>query len=51
MEDSMEKEDTAVVLYQKMGNQWFAFSLVDDDVFFGQVPEEALLEEIHESQI
>lgn len=29
------------VLYQRMGDRWFAFSLVDDEVFFGSIsPEE-----------
>ncbi len=25
------------VLYQKLGGKWFAFSLIDDEVFFGKV--------------
>jgi|GEM_PF-1248296 len=25
------------VLYQKMGDRWFAFSLIDDEVFLGSV--------------
>ncbi|MFZ9594711.1 MAG: hypothetical protein ACO3A2_01390 [Bdellovibrionia bacterium] len=25
------------VLYQKLGDRWFAFSLLDDEVFFGSI--------------
>ena len=25
------------VLYQKMGDRWFAFSLIDDEVFVGSI--------------
>lgn len=30
--------ETVEVLYQRMGDRWFAFSLIGDDVFFGSVP-------------
>jgi len=30
------------VLYQKMNGRWYAFSLVDDDVFVGSVSEEEI---------
>lgn len=30
------------VLYQKMGDRWFAFSLVGEEVFVGSISEEAL---------
>lgn len=30
-------ERTVEVLYQKMGDRWFAFSLIDDEVFFGSI--------------
>lgn len=30
------------VLYQRLGDRVFAFSLVDDEVFFGAVPAEAI---------
>lgn len=33
---------TVEVLYQKMGNRWYAFSILGDDVFFAPVPEDAL---------
>lgn len=32
-----ESEQTIEVLYQKMGDRWFAFSLVDDEVLFGSI--------------
>ncbi len=25
------------VLYQKMGDRWFAFSVIDDEVYFGSI--------------
>lgn len=37
-------EQVADVLYQRLGNRWFAFSLVNDEVFFGAIDPE-LLEE------
>lgn len=30
------------VLYQRLGDRVFAFSLVDDEVFFGEVPNDAI---------
>lgn len=30
------------VLYQRMGEKWFAFSIVDEEVFIGEVPESAI---------
>jgi hypothetical protein len=30
------------VLYQKMGNRWFAFSVVDGDVFIGSISQEEI---------
>ncbi|MDR3606296.1 MAG: hypothetical protein P4M08_02825 [Oligoflexia bacterium] len=33
--------ETVEVLYQKLGNRWYAFSLINDDVFVGSInPEE-----------
>lgn len=34
--------DTVEVLYQKMGNRWFAFSLVDDEVFVGSISQDEI---------
>jgi hypothetical protein len=40
-EGATENAGTVEVLYQKMGDRWFAFSLVDDEVFVGSItPEE-----------
>jgi len=33
------KDSTVEVLYQKMGDRWFAFSLIDDEVFVGSIPQ------------
>jgi hypothetical protein len=30
-------DGTVEVLYQKMGDRWFAFSLVDDEMFIGSI--------------
>ncbi len=30
------------VLYQRMGDRWYAFSLVDDEVFFAPVDQELI---------
>ncbi len=35
---------TIEVLYQKMGNRWFAFSVVDDEVFVGSLTQEEILQ-------
>jgi hypothetical protein len=32
-----KKDREVEVLYQKLGGKWFAFSLIDDEVFFGKV--------------
>jgi len=32
------------VLYQRIGNRWYAFSAQDNDVFFGAIPDEVLAE-------
>lgn len=40
MQDGREVE----VLYQKMGNRWYAFSMIDEEVFFGSISDE----EIHD---
>ncbi|MEK6705591.1 MAG: hypothetical protein AABZ06_07370 [Bdellovibrionota bacterium] len=34
--------DTIEVLYQKMGNRWFVFSLIGEDVFVGSLPENGI---------
>jgi hypothetical protein len=37
-----DQAQTVEVLYQKMGDRWYAFSLVGDDVFMGSVTEEEI---------
>lgn len=32
-----QNQDSVEVLYQKMGDRWFAFSLIEDEVFVGSV--------------
>lgn len=36
------KELDADVLYQKLGDRWFAFSLIEDEVFMSPVDEETI---------
>ena len=36
------KEIDADVLYQKLGDRWFAFSLIDDEVFMSPVSEDVI---------
>lgn len=31
------------VLYQRMGDRWYAFSLIDDEVFFGSISSEEII--------
>lgn len=42
MANSNKKDQTVEVLYQKMGNRWFAFSLIDEEVFVGSITQEEL---------
>lgn len=35
-------DGTVEVLYQKMGDRWFAFSLIDDEVFVGSITQEEI---------
>ncbi len=37
-----ESPSTIEVLYQKMGNRWFAFSLVNDEVFVGSISQDEI---------
>lgn len=34
------KGKTVEILYQKLGGRWFAFSLIDEEVFVGSVTQE-----------
>ncbi len=42
IEISKSNDQTVEVLYQKMGNRWFAFSLIDEEVFVGSISQEEL---------
>ncbi len=47
---SQKNDSTVEVLYQKMGDKWFAFSLVGEEVFVGSIaPEEIETWEIREN--
>lgn len=37
-----QNAETVEVLYQKMGDRWFAFSLVNDEVFVGSISQEQI---------
>lgn len=37
-----QKDSTVKVLYQKMGDRWFAFSEVEDEVFVGSISQEEI---------
>jgi hypothetical protein len=39
---AMNQELDAEVLYQKLGDRWFAFSLIGDEVFMSPVDEEII---------
>ena len=36
-------EQEADVLYQKLGNTWFAFSIVEDEVFMSPISEDDIV--------
>lgn len=40
--NSDETVKTVDVLYQKMGDRWYAFSMVDEDVFVGSVSQDEI---------
>lgn len=37
IEKDFMNDETVEVLYQKMGDRWFAFSLVGDEVYVGSI--------------
>ena len=41
-ETQPQQNTTVEVLYQKMGDRWFAFSLVDNEVFVGSISQEQI---------
>ncbi len=40
--EAMNHEMDAEVLYQRLGDRWFAFSLIGDEVFMSPVDEEII---------
>ncbi len=42
LNNSDEKTQTVDVLYQKMGDRWYAFSLLGEEVFMGSVSQEEI---------
>lgn len=38
------KEQDVDVLYQKLGDNWFAFSIIDEEVFMSPISEEKINE-------
>lgn len=42
MKNTNKNGSTVEVLYQRMGDRWYAFSLVGEDVFFGTVDPQAM---------
>ncbi len=42
MADQNNSQETVEVLYQKMGDRWFAFSLIGDEVFVGSVAQDEI---------
>lgn len=38
------------VLYQRLDGKWYAFTLVDDDLFYGLIPEDYLESKLCEKQ-
>lgn len=40
LNNNKTEDQTVDVLYQRMGDRWYAFSLVGDDVYAGAVTEE-----------
>ena len=42
LNNSDESVKTVEVLYQKMGDRWYAFSLVDDEMYMGSITEQQI---------
>jgi hypothetical protein len=42
--NELKAGDEVEVLYQRMGDRWFAFSLINDEVFVGSLSPEELVE-------
>lgn len=42
--NSQSAQNEIEVLYQRLGDKWYAFSVVGEEVLYGAVPSEALSE-------
>lgn len=40
--NNSSKGEEVEVLYQKLGDRWFAFSLINDEVFVGSITQEEI---------
>ena len=49
-EESLSQDGTVEVLYQKMGDRWFAFSLVEDEIFIGSIAQSEIDASILENE-
>lgn len=41
-EITLKSAETVEVLYQKLGDRWFAFSLIGEDVFVGSITQDEI---------
>jgi hypothetical protein len=48
--DTKTTDTDAEVLYQKLGDRWFAFTLLDGEVFVAPVPEDMIETVLREQQ-
>ena len=46
----VKAEKQVDVLYQKMGDRWFAFSLIEDEIFFGSIAQSDI-DLVHQSNL
>ena len=44
------EEQQVEVLYQKLGDRWFAFSLIQDEIFFGSIAQSEI-DSVYKSNI
>lgn len=43
LERKNSQTDTTVeILYQKLGDRWFAFSMIEDEIYFGAISQELI---------
>ena len=45
----MEKKKTVKVLYQRIGNEWYAFSVVDGEMFYTRIAGELINDQFVEA--